>query len=222
MLTQVQMEETKKKKKSNSSAVKESPSESTTASEGDSSVEANTASEASSESTSESKETESKEATDKALPATVPAAETTTPSLAAATPAPATVQEPAASTEVVEKKPEEENSELMEINALLLCALAGGMFYLGTTYFGKDSLLFFTGIFIFLMIPPGSFVKGKNKMSRFTKEVALAFAVSFGIFIFLKAVIPPDFDQAKLIILVMTALGIKLILSPYYNFKKDE
>jgi len=119
------------------------------------------------------------------------------------------------------KKPEDDH-ELVAINVLLLCALAGGMFYVGTSYFGKDSLLFFLGVFVFLFMQPGKFVKGRNKYSRFTKEVSLAFVLSFGLFVLLKAVLPQDLDQAKLLTLILFALGAKLVFFPYYNFKKDD
>lgn len=117
----------------------------------------------------------------------------------------------------------EQESELVTINALLLIALAAGMFYVGTVVFAADSLLFFAGIFVYLIIaPPGTYAQGKSKMVSFTKEVAIAFALSFVLFLILKALMPPDADQAKWLTFILFILGAKLVFNPYYNFKSDD
>lgn len=117
----------------------------------------------------------------------------------------------------------EREGELVTINAVLLVALAGAMFYVGTVVFASDSLLFFGGIFLYMLVaPPGTYAQGKSKMVSFTKEVALAFAISFCLFMGLKTFLPPDADQAKLLTILLTVLGVKLVFYPYYNFKQED
>lgn len=137
------------------------------------------------------------------------------------TPAPTTGAAPAQTAPPAPKS--EQESELVTINALLLIALAAGMFYVGTVVFAADSLLFFAGIFVYLIIaPPGTYAQGKSKMVSFTKEVAIAFALSFVLFLILKALMPPDADQAKWLTFILFILGAKLVFNPYYNFKSDD
>ncbi len=59
-------------------------------------------------------------------------------------------------------------------------------------------------------------------MASFTKEVAIAFALTFVLFMILKQVLPPDADQAELFTVVLAILGIKLVHFPYYNAKDDQ
>lgn len=144
----------------------------------------------------------------------------------AAPPAPAPVTEPSpmstpAPSQTLHGKDQE--NELIAVNGLLLVGLVGAMLYVGTVVFAADSLLFFLGIFIYLMVaPPGTYVQGKSKMVSFTKEVACAFALTFVLFLLLKQFMPPDADQAKWLTIVLAVLGIKLVFNPYYNFKNDD
>lgn len=136
--------------------------------------------------------------------------------------APAPAAQSATPTRIVVTTDEKEN-ELIALNGLLLVALAGGMFYVGTVLFAADSLLFFAGIFIYLLIaPPGTYVKGKSKMATFTKEVAVAFGLSFVLYLVFKAIPFATDDQAKFLILILFILGFKLVFNPYYNFKQDD
>jgi hypothetical protein len=117
----------------------------------------------------------------------------------------------------------DQESELIALNGLLLVALAAGLFYVGTVVFAADSLLFFTGIFVYLLVaPPGTYVQGKSKIVSFTKEVAAAFGLTFVLFLILKAAMPADADQAKFFTFILFILGFKLVFFPYYNFKKDD
>ncbi len=117
----------------------------------------------------------------------------------------------------------EREGELVTLNGLLLVVLAGAMFYVGTVVFASDSLLFFGGIFVYVLVaPPGTYAQGKSKMVSFTKEVAIAFALCFCLFMLLKTFLPPDADQAKLLTILLTVLGVKLVFYPYYNFKQDD
>lgn len=117
----------------------------------------------------------------------------------------------------------DQENELIAVNGLLLVGLVTAMLYVGIVVFAADSLLFFLGIFIYLMIaPPGTYVQGKSKMVSFTKEVACAFALTFVLFLLLKQFMPPDADQAKWLVIVLATLGIKLVFNPYYNFKSDD
>jgi len=156
------------------------------------------------ESETAAKELESKPTTEEVKPA-----EATTP--------PSTTTLPAVKTK------SDKETELVALNGLMLCALAGGMFYVGTVLFTQDSLLFFTGIFIYLMVaPPGTYVHGKSKMATFTKEVAIAFGLCFALFMVLKKVMPVDADQARFFTVILTVLGVKLVFFPYYNLKSDD
>jgi len=121
------------------------------------------------------------------------------------------------------KSKSEQESELIALNGLLLVALAGGMIYVGTVIFGADSLLFFTGIFVYMIVaPPGTYAQGKSKMVSFTREIAIAFGLTFVLYLILKAVMPADADQAKFFTLILFILGAKLVFNPYYNFKPDD
>lgn len=125
--------------------------------------------------------------------------------------------------QTIARKVTEKESELTTLSGLLLVGLAVAMFYVGTVVFAKDSLIFFAGIFVYLIIaPPGTYVKGKSRMASFTKEVAIAFALTFVLFMILKQVLPPDADQAELFTVVLAILGIKLVHFPYYNAKDDQ
>lgn len=124
--------------------------------------------------------------------------------------------------QTIARRTEKEN-ELTTLSGLLLVGLAAAMFYVGTVVFAKDSLIFFAGIFVYLIIaPPGTYAQGKSKMASFTKEVAIAFALTFVLFMVLKQVLPPDADQAELFTIVLAILGIKLVHFPYYNAKDDQ
>lgn len=113
--------------------------------------------------------------------------------------------------------------ELVTLTGLMLVVLAGAMFYVGTVMFASDSLLFFGGIFLYMLVaPPGTYAQGKSKMVSFTKEVAIAFALCFCLFMALKTLLPPDADQAKLLTILLTVLGVKLVFYPYYNFKQED
>ncbi len=125
--------------------------------------------------------------------------------------------------QTIARRATEKESELTTLSGLLLVGLAVAMFYVGTVVFAKDSLIFFAGIFVYLLIaPPGTYVKGKSRMASFTKEVAIAFALTFVLFMILKQVLPPDADQAELFTVVLAILGIKLVHFPYYNAKDDQ
>ena len=129
---------------------------------------------------------------------------------------------PSAEQEQERQKAREQESELVALNGLLLVALAGGMFYVGTVVFAADSLLFFTGIFVYLIVaPPGTYAQGKSKMASFTKEVAIAFGLTFILFLILKALMPADADQSKFFTIILAVMGVKLVFYPYYNFKQD-
>jgi uncharacterized membrane protein len=138
-----------------------------------------------------------------------------------------TSQQSSPEKEVLEKESREELNGLLGI---LVIVLAAGMIGVGTIVFARDALLFFAGLFLyFIVAPPGTFVKGKSKMASFTKEVALAFALCFAVFLVLKAVLPAllrvsweEIDQAKVMIFVLTVLGVKLVFFPYYNFRQDD
>ncbi len=117
----------------------------------------------------------------------------------------------------------DQETELIVVNALLLIGLVGAMLYVGTVVFAADALLFFLGIFVYLIVaPPGTYVQGKSKMVSFTKEVACAFALTFVLFLLLKQFMPADADQAKWLTIVLATLGVKLVFYPYYNFKADD
>lgn len=125
--------------------------------------------------------------------------------------------------QTIARRATEKESELTTLSGLLLVGLAAAMFYVGTVVFAKDSLIFFAGIFVYLIVaPPGTYVKGKSRMASFTKEVAIAFALTFVLFMILKQVLPPDADQAELFTVVLAILGIKLVHFPYYNAKDDQ
>jgi hypothetical protein len=125
--------------------------------------------------------------------------------------------------QTIARRPNEKESELTTLSGLLLIGLAVSMFYVGTVVFAKDSLIFFAGIFVYLIIaPPGTYAQGKSKMASFTKELAIAFALTFVLFMILKNVLPPDADQAELFTIVLAILGIKLVHYPYYNAKDDQ
>jgi hypothetical protein len=117
----------------------------------------------------------------------------------------------------------DQETELIVVNALLLIGLVGAMLYVGTVVFAADALLFFLGIFVYLIVaPPGTYVQGKSKMVSFTKEVACAFALTFVLFLLLKQFMPADADQAKWLTIVLATLGVKLVFYPYYNFNADD
>lgn|GEM_PF-1720146 len=117
----------------------------------------------------------------------------------------------------------DKESELTTLSGLMLIGLAAAMFYVGTVVFAKDSLIFFAGIFVYLIVaPPGTYAQGKSKMVSFTKEVAIAFALTFVLFVILKSALPADADQAQLFTVVLAVLGIKLVHFPYYNTKNEE
>lgn len=138
----------------------------------------------------------------------------------AATPAPAAAATPASTAPAASK---DQETELIVVNALLLIGLVGAMLYVGTVVFAADALLFFLGIFVYLIVaPPGTYVQGKSKMVSFTKEVACAFALTFVLFLLLKQFMPADADQAKWLTIVLATLGVKLVFYPYYNFKADD
>jgi len=138
----------------------------------------------------------------------------------AATPAPAAAATPASPSPAPTK---DQETELIVVNALLLIGLVGAMLYVGTVVFAADALLFFLGIFVYLIVaPPGTYVQGKSKMVSFTKEVACAFALTFVLFLLLKQFMPADADQAKWLTIVLATLGVKLVFYPYYNFKADD
>lgn len=82
-----------------------------------------------------------------------------------------------------------------------------------------DSLLFLAGTFLFILFYPlfGKYVKpGKSK---FRIELLIAVTMIFGLFSLLKILLPEHFDQAKLIVLIMFAVGFKLIFYPIYNLE---
>lgn len=138
----------------------------------------------------------------------------------AATPAPAAAATPASTAPAASK---DQETELIVVNALLLIGLVGAMLYVGTVVFAADALLFFLGIFVYLIVaPPGTYVQGKSKMVSFTKEVACAFALTFVLFLLLKQFMPADADQAKWLTIVLATLGVKLVFYPYYNFNADD
>lgn len=116
--------------------------------------------------------------------------------------------------------PETETDELQSVMVMLTIVLAAAIFYVGLTVFREDSLIFFSGIFVFLAVRPGTIIKAKNKMTRFVKELAMAFVTCFCIFLIVKAVMPPGStadDQAKFLTMVLWALGVRLVFFPYYN-----
>lgn len=116
----------------------------------------------------------------------------------------------------------EKETELITMNGLLLVGLAFAMLYVGTVVFAKDSLIFFAGIFVYMIVaPPGTYGQGKSKMASFTRELALAFGLTLAIFFVLKQVLHPDADQVELLIVVLATLGIKLVHFPYYTTKDD-
>ncbi len=117
----------------------------------------------------------------------------------------------------------DKESELTTLSGLLLVVLAGAMFYVGTVVFAKDSLLFFAGIFLYMLIaPPGTYAQGKSKMASFTKEVAMAFTLTLVLFLGLKSILPAGQDQAQFFTVLLAILGFKLVHWPYYNTKDDE
>ncbi|MBX3074341.1 hypothetical protein KF707_14995 [Candidatus Obscuribacterales bacterium] len=137
--------------------------------------------------------------------------------------APASTPAPAATPASPAPPTKDQETELIVVNALLLIGLVGAMLYVGTVVFAADALLFFLGIFVYLIVaPPGTYVQGKSKMVSFTKEVACAFALTFVLFLLLKQFMPADADQAKWLTIVLATLGVKLVFYPYYNFKADD
>lgn len=113
-----------------------------------------------------------------------------------------------------------ENDEMQGVMIALVIVLSIAILYVGLTVFREDSLVFFSGIFVFLAVRPGTIIKAKSKMTRFVKELAMAFVTCFCLFLVIKAVMPPGTttdDQAKYLTMVLWALGVRLVFFPYYN-----
>lgn len=113
-----------------------------------------------------------------------------------------------------------ESDEMQGVMIWLVIVLSIAILYVGLTVFREDSLVFFSGIFVFLAVRPGTIIKAKSKMARFVKELAMAFVACFCLFLIIKAVMPPGTttdDQAKYLTMVLWALGVRLVFFPYYN-----
>jgi|AGTN01.1.fsa_nt_gi hypothetical protein len=113
-----------------------------------------------------------------------------------------------------------ESDEMQGVMIALVIVLSIAILYVGLTVFREDSLVFFSGIFVFLAVRPGSIIKAKSKMTLFVKELAMAFLTCFCLFLVIKAVMPPGTttdDQAKYLTMVLWALGVRLVFFPYYN-----
>lgn len=116
--------------------------------------------------------------------------------------------------------PVTETDEMQSVMIAMVIVLAIAILYVGLTVFRDDSLVFFSGIFVFLAVRPGTIIKAKSKMARFVKELAMAFITCFCLFLVIKAVMPPGTttdDQAKYLTMVLWALGVRLVFFPYYN-----
>ena len=106
--------------------------------------------------------------------------------------------------------------------ATLVCVILAGLAVLAAKTFSDQGILLIAGIFVFLGAYPAIKLDVKDATKKFSIEMVLIFALCMVLFVILRTLFPDsegDGDYAKIVIIILTIMAVRLIVWPIYTFE---